>query len=397
MSSPAELMSKLRPEASREPESGIISIFNYGRDREGIIPLWVGQGDTPTPRFIYESAVRSMEAGETFYTYQRGIPELRLALADYHARLYARSFDPENFFVTGSGMQAMQTVIQAVAGKGDEVVLASPAWTNYPAPLRLAGVQPREVPLSFANGRWNMDLDRMFDAVNARTRAMVMNTPSNPLGINMSADDILAVRDFCRKRGLWLIADEVYARFNFGVGNGPGNLPPSFLDICDEEEQFLMVNTFSKNWAMTGWRIGWAIAPKAIGQTLENIIQYNTSGVAQFMQRASVTALEEGEEFLTAQVEQARAGRDIVCNALRQVPGVQFQEPEGAFYLFFSVEGCTDAVELSRRMIDEIAVGVAPGPAFGPGGDGFMRLCFARSADSLEEAMNRLVPWLSKR
>jgi aspartate/methionine/tyrosine aminotransferase len=392
---PARIMAALRPEAAHEPESGIIATFNYGRDRDGIIPLWVGQGDMPTPRFIYDSAVRSLEAGETFYTYQRGIPELRHALAGYHERLYGRGFDAENFFVTGSGMQAMQTIIQAIAGKGDDIVLCSPAWTNYPAPLRLAGVEPREVPLTFANGRWRLDLDRLFDAVTPRTRALFMNSPSNPLGTVMTGDEILAVRDFCRARGIWLLSDEVYSRFYYGPGWQAGAVAPSFLDVCDPDELFLMANTFSKNWAMTGWRVGWVMAPRAMGQVIENLIQYNTSGTAQFMQRACVTALEDGEAFLAEQVAQARRGRQIVCEALRAVPGVQFEEPQGAFYLFFRARGSDDDVAFTRRMIDEAAVGVAPGSAFGPGGEGFMRLCFARSPDSLATAMQRMTEWLS--
>ena len=394
LTDPDRILAALKVSARDEPESGIIQVYNYGRDRDGIIPMWVGQGDLPTPKFIHEEAARSLAAGETFYTYQRGLPELRQALADYHARLYRKPFDPENFFVTGSGMQSMQTVMQAIAGEGDEVIVPSPAWTNYPAPMRLAGVRPVEVPLEFANGAWSLDLDRLFDAVTPKTRAICANTPSNPLGWVMSADDILAIRDFCRERGLWIVADEVYARFYYGPGAEKGALPPSFYGVCDPEEQFLMINTFSKNWAMTGWRVGWLGAPKALGQVIENLIQYNTSGTAAFMQRACIKALEDGEEFLAQQVAQSRRGRDIVCDALRQVPGARFQVPEGAFYLFFAVEGVQDEVAFTRRMIDEIAVGLAPGTAFGPGGEGFMRLCYARSGASLEEAMDRMVPWL---
>ena len=397
LTDPERILGTLKSSARNEPESGIIQTFNYGRDREGIIPLWVGQGDLPTPKFIYDAAVKSLEAGETFYTYQRGLPPLRQALADYHTRLYGRQFEPENFFVTGSGMQAMQTVMQAVAGEGDEIVVPSPAWTNYPAPMRLAGVVPVEVPLQFANGAWSLDMDRLFDAVTSKTRAICINTPSNPLGWIMSADDILAVRDFCRDRGIWLVADEVYARFYYGPGAEEGALPPSFHEVCDPEEQFMMVNTFSKNWAMTGWRVGWIQAPRAIGQVLENLIQYNTSGTAAFMQRACITAVEEGEDFLAKQVAQSRRGRDIVCSALREVPGVRFAEPEGAFYLFLSVDGAGDAVQTTRQMIDDIAVGLAPGTAFGPGGEDFMRLCFACSGELLEQAMERMVPWLQQR
>jgi len=391
------LMQALRLEAREEPESGIVEIFNYGRHREGLIPLWVGEGSLPTPKFICDEAYRAMLAGETFYTYQRGIPELRQALAAYHGRQYGRAFDAENFFVTNSGMQAMQIVIQAIAGKGDEVVVPTPAWTNYPAPLRLHGVKPVCVPMTVSEGRWRLDLDRLFDACTDKTRAICINSPSNPLGWVARREELEAIRDFARRRGLWIMADEVYSRFYYGGAGDNRNLAPSFHDVCEHDEQVVWVDTFSKNWAMTGWRVGWVVAPVALGQVLENLIQYNTSGVPQFFQRACVTALEEGEDFVAEQVRRARQGLAIVSDALKTAPGVSFAEPEGAFYLFFKVEGEADSRALARRLVDDIAVGFAPGSAFGPGGEDHMRLCFARETASLSEAMERLVGWLNGR
>ena len=389
-----DVVAGLRQAARNEPESGIVEIFNYGRLRPGLIPLWVGEGDIPTPAFICDAATASLAAGETFYTYQRGLPELRAALAAYHGRLYGKAFDAENFFVTGSGMQAIQIAIQAVAGAGDEVVLPSPAWPNYPAALRINGARPVEVPMTFADGRWTLDPERLFAACSPRTRAIFINSPSNPLGTVLSEADILAVRDFARSRGIWLVADEVYARYFFPGTDSNRAVAPSFLDVCDTEERIICVNTFSKNWAMTGWRVGWLMAPRAIGQVIENLIQYNTSGVPAFHQRACVAALEQGEPFVEEQIARARHGRAIVCRALAVAPRVRFHEPEGAFYLFFAVDGEPDTRALCRRLIDETGVGVAPGTAFGPGGAEFMRLCFARSPASLEAAMDRLLAWL---
>lgn len=393
----ATLLGALRKEAREEPESGIVEIFNYGRGRPGLIPLWVGEGDLPTPPFICEAAYRSMLAGETFYTYQRGIPELRQALAAYHERLYGRPFDAENFFVTASGMQAIQLVIQAIAGPGDEVVVPTPAWTNYPAPLRLHGVKPVCVPMQLDEGRWRLDPERLFEACNERTRAIFINTPSNPLGWVAPEEKIRAIRDFACARGLWIVADEVYARFYYGSPRKGRPLPPSFHEVCGTDEQVIWIDTFSKNWAMTGWRVGWIIAPHALGQVLENLIQYNTSGVAHFFQRACVAAIEQGESFVEQQIARARAGLDLVSGALEAAPGVSFAKPEGAFYLFFRIEGESDTAGLAKRLVDEIAVGFAPGSAFGPGGEDHLRLCFARSADSLAEAMERLGDWLRRR
>lgn len=390
----ADHLSSLRPDVGQEPESGIVQIANYGREREGLIPLWIGEGDLPTPEFICKAAYDAMRAGETFYTYQRGIPALRQALADYHARIYGHAFDPENFFVTGSGMQAIMNVVQAVAGEGDEVVMASPAWPNYPAALRLNGARPVEVPMVFGEDRWTVDLDRLFDACTHRTKAIFVNSPSNPLGHVMTTDELKAIRDFARDRGLWLIADEVYARFVYADLGGNRNVSPSVLDICDPEERLICTNTFSKNWAMTGWRVGWIMGPRSLGQVFENLVQYNTSGVPAFLQRGCVAALEHGEPFLAEQIARARAGREIVCDALGSSDRVRFQRPDGAFYLFFSIDGIEDSRAAARRMIDEASVGLAPGSAFGPGGEGWFRLCYARSEDGLREGMDRLMSWI---
>jgi aspartate/methionine/tyrosine aminotransferase len=382
-----------------EPPSGIVEVFNYAQSRPelDVIPLWVGQGHLPTPDFISDAAVASLKAGETFYTWQRGIPELRSALARYHQRLYGRDFDPENFFVCQSGMQSVQLAIQSLLAPGDEIVLPTPAWPNYSAPLRMAGVEPVEVVMEFDGQSWRLDLDRLFDSVTAATKALLMNTPSNPLGRIMTRDEITAVRDFARKRGLWIIADEVYARFYFPSDGSNASLPPSFLDVCEPDERIVFCNTFSKNWAMTGWRIGWMIAPKPMGQVIENLVQYNTSGTTTFLQKGCVAALDHGEAFLRNQLEQARISRDIVCDALGRLPGVEFSRPEGAFYLFFRIRGESDSTALSRRLIDEARVGLAPGSAFGPGGQGFLRLCFARNSDHLVEAMRRLTRWFETR
>ncbi len=396
MNEASNLTATLRSNVGAEPESGIIQIFNYGRNREGLIPLWVGEGDLATPGFICDAAYASLQAGETFYTYQRGLPELRQALVDYHEKLYGRAFDVENFFVTGSGMQAIMNAVQCLAGSGDEIIVPSPAWPNYPAAMRLNGARPVEVPASFANGKWIFDIDRLFDALTPNTKAIFLNSPSNPLGTVLSLDEMIAVRDFARKHGIWLISDEVYARYYYPEGDAASRRAPSILDICDVEEQVMCINTFSKNWAMTGWRVGWMIAPRAIGQVIENLVQYNTSGVPAFNQRACHTAITQGDAFVEEGVARAREGRELVCDAMSQSGRFRFHKPDGAFYLFFQIDGIEDTVAAARRIIDDVGVGLAPGTAFGPGGEQFFRLCFARSKDSLEDAMDRLVGWVDK-
>ena len=388
----SEFTRALRPEARDAPESGIVEVFNYGRHRPGLIPLWVGEGDLPTPAFIAEAAAKSLRDGETFYTYQRGIPPLRAAIAAYHERVYRRPFDPERFFVTSGGMPAIQYATRLVAGNGDEVLIPTPAWPNFAGASVIAGAAPVEVPMRFGNAGWTLDLDRLFDAATPRTRAIFINSPSNPTGWTASLDELKAVLAFARHRGLWIIADEVYHRFYYD-----GERSPSFYDIAEPADRLLFVNTFSKNWAMTGWRIGWLAAPPELGPAIENLIQYSSSGTAVFMQRAATVAMEQGDEFLARQVARAREGRDIVVAGLGATGRARFSEPEGAFYLFFAVDGEPDSRRLAFRLVDEANVGLAPGGAFGKAGEGYLRLSFARDPGQLRTAVERIAAWLAPR
>ena len=384
-----DLVAALRREARDAPESGIVEVFNYGRGREGLIPLYVGEGDLPTPGFISAAAAKSLAAGETFYTHQRGIPELRAALARYHQRTYGKPFDSERFFVTGGGMQAIQIALRMVSGTGDEVIIAQPAWPNITAAIGIAGATPVPVPMTLGNDGWTLDLDRLFASVTPRTTAIFINSPTNPTGWTATLDQLGAILAFARERSLWIVADEVYHRFFYA-----GDRSPSFYDVAEPDERILYVNTFSKNWAMTGWRIGWLSAPPALGQAIENLVQYSTSGVAAIMQRAACVALDEGDDFLRFQVARAHAGRDIVCNGLAATGRVHFAEPAGAFYLFFAVAGEEDTRSLSLRLVDEANVGLAPGLSFGEAGAGYMRLCFARDARQVRTATDRLARWI---
>jgi aspartate/methionine/tyrosine aminotransferase len=388
----SELISALAASARTMPESGIVKVFNYGRHREGLIPLWAGEGDTPTPELIGTAAIAGLKDGQTFYTFQRGIPPLREALARYFSQLYEREFSAEEFFITCGGMQAIQMAVQLVIGHGDEVVVPAPGWPNFAGAILSRGGVPRFVPMQFGAGGWTLDLERLFDACTGRTRAIFINTPSNPTGWTASADELRAILEFARARGLWIIADEIYGRFHY-----QGGVAPSFQTIRQPDDRILFVQTFSKNWAMTGWRMGWLQAPPELGQTIENLIQYNTSGVPTFLQPAGVAALNEGETVARDQLARAGEGRKIVCSAIEPFGNVRFAWPAGAFYLLFGIDGVTNSLDAAMRLVDEAAIGLAPGIAFGPEGEGYFRLCYLRSPDQLREAMARLTSWLENR
>lgn len=376
----------LRPEAFNAPVSGIVEVANRGRGKPGLIPLWVGEGDLATPAFICEAATRSLAAGETFYTWQRGVPELRRALAAYHDRHYGPGHDPERFFATGSGMHAAQIAIRMVSGPGDEVIVPTPAWPNFAGAIGVGGARPVAVPMDFGDNGVSLDLGRLAEAVTPRTRALVINSPANPTGWTASREELAAILALARRHGLWIIADEIYGRF---VYDGTARAP-SFKDVMTPEDRIMFVQTFSKNWAMTGWRIGWLEAPAAFGQTVENLIQYSTSGCPVFVQRAATAALDQGESFVEHQIARARAGRDIVVGGLRATGKVRTAAPAGAFYYFFGIDGVSDSRAFAIRMVDEANVGLAPGSAFGNAAPEGIRLCFSRRADELEEAVRRL-------
>ena len=383
---PPPILDALTAPARTAPESGIVEVMNYGRRRGGVTPLWVGEGDRPTPSFITDAAAKSLADGETFYTWQRGIPELREALARYHARLYGREFSAEEFFVTGSGMQAIQIALAMTVSAGDDIIIPTPTWPNAAAATGVIGARAVQVPMRFTDSGWQLDPERLASAVGPRTRALFLVSPSNPTGWTATLDDLRMVLALARRHGLWIVADETYARFWFGEGERA----PSFFDVMEPDDRILFVNTFSKNWAMTGWRIGWITAHPSLGQTIENLVQYSTSGVAQFMQRAAVVAVEQGETFVAEQITRAQRGRDVVAAALGATRRCRFALPDGAFYFFFTVEGEPESRRLAIRLIDEAGVGLAPGTAFGAGGEQFLRLCFARETAQLEEAAARI-------
>ena len=383
----SSLIASLRPEASGAPASGIVELSKYARSAGDVIQLWVGEGDMATPSFICEAATRSLAAGETTYTWQRGIPELRKAIATYASTLYGRELSPERFFVCGSGMQAIQIAMTMVAGQGDEVLIPSPTWPNAPAAAGLRGATPVFVELDHGNRGWQIDLDKLEKAITPKTKALFINTPSNPTGWTATRDELAAILAMARKRGLWIIADEIYTRFVWTEG---AKRAPSFHDVREEGDRIIWVNTFSKNWAMTGWRTGWVEADPALGDVIENLIQYSTSGSPPFIQRACVAALDHGESLLQHQIAKARKARDIISAAVEATGRCRFSRPDGAFYLFFGIDGIKDSNAAAMRLVDIAKVGLAPGSAFGPGGEGHLRLCYLRSQDQIEIAAERL-------
>ena len=375
----------IRPAIRDFETQQIMQVSQLALGDPDVIPLWYGEYDVNTPAFICDAAAAAMADGETFYTHKRGLPELRDALAGYSENIYGSPVARDRITITSSGMTAIMIAMQVLVDPGDRVVLVGPVWPNAAAAVRVMGGDAHQLPLEFGNHGWQLDLEKLFAACTEKTRAIFINSPGNPTGWMMPAEEQKAVLEFCRARGIWVIADEVYGRIVYDR-----ELAPSFLEIAEPEDAVLAVNSFSKNWAMTGWRLGWLTHPAHFAKPFADLIEFNTSGTPAFLQKACITALEEGEEVVADMVALCRQGRDIVGEALGAWPRIRYRAPDAAFYSFFTVHGMECSLEYAKELVGEVGVGLAPGTAFGPEGEGWLRLCFARDGDVLRQAMDRL-------
>ena len=350
-----------------------------------VIPLWFGESDVDTPDFIGEAAIAAIRAGHTRYVNKRGIPELRQAVHDYMQGLYAVDLDPERITVTGSGMTAIMIATETLVDNGDNVVLISPIWPNIFYCVQTMGGESRHVRLQMTEGGWQLDLEQLFRACDERTKAIFIASPSNPSGWMMEREEQQAVLDFCRQRGIWIIADEVYHRIVYDRA-----VAPSFLEIAEPDDALYVVHSLSKSWAMTGWRCGWLIHPAELGDRIGDLSGINNTGSTSFVQHAAVAAVRDGEDFIGDMVARCRRGRDIVYQRLGGMDRVRLTAPKAAFYAFPKIEGLEDDLAFAKRLVREFRVGLAPGTAFGPGNEGYLRLCFAKAEDQLSAAMDRL-------
>jgi aspartate/methionine/tyrosine aminotransferase len=373
------------------PETPIAEVAMSVFGDPDVVPLWFGESDLVTPDFIRAAAARGLQAGETFYTWQRGVPELRAALSAYTGRIYGVECPVDRISVTTGGMQAILLACQLLLDPGDNVVIVSPIWPNITSAVKLVHGEPKYVALDrIAGGGWKLDLQRLFDTVDDRTRAIFVNSPGNPTGWMMTSDEQGAVLDFARRRRLWIMADEVYARLTYVRRADGRQVAPSFLELARPDDPLIVLNSFSKPWAMTGWRIGWLTHPSALGDQFAKLVQINTSGLPAFLQRGAIAALEKGDSFITEMVERCQAGRELVFQRLSALPAVTIARPEAAFYAFFSIDGVKDTLAFCKKLAKNYKVGLAPGEAFGPGGQGNIRLCFASSAERLSKGLDRI-------
>ena len=355
------------------PGSKIREVANAGLGRSDVLPFWFGESDEPTPAFIRDAAIRSLNAGETFYAHNLGLPELREALSRYIGTLH-RPVSADRIAVTSSGVNALMLAMQALAGPGDEVVAVVPVWPNLTAQPVILGASVKRVSLQVRVGAWQLDMAALLAAVTTKTKVLLVNAPNNPTGWTLTRAEQETILAHCRRTGTWIVADEVYERVYFKPGSASA---PSFLDIAEPDDRLVVAHSFSKSFLMTGWRLGWLVIPPALTEAIGKLVEFNTSCAPVFVQRAGLAALAGAADFVPGLVQRLQHCRDILLPQLVALPGVQVAAPEGGMYAFFRVEGQDDSLAFAKRLVIEAGLGLAPGAAFGDEAEGWLRWCFA--------------------
>jgi hypothetical protein len=380
--------------ALRVPNSRIRELAELAMAMPDVLRLYFGESNLPTPQFVKDAAARALAEGFTYYSENAGLPSLREALAVYYRRLHGVELDPAaEIVVTASGVQALHLGIRTLLDPGDEAICLTPAWPNGSAIVGLASATPIEIPHVLDEDRYVVDFDALEAALTPRTRLLLYTSPSNPLGWVATAKEQDHLLEFARRHGLWLLADEVYERLYYRAEE-PGTPAPSILVKATRDDAVMVTQSFSKNYCMTGWRLGWLVCRRDVGEKAGPLNEFFVSHATSFIQKAGEAALAEGEWWIREQLALLRANRDLCLAALRDMPGVTVPDPDGAFYLFPRIEGETDSFGFCRQLLLESQVGLAPGVAFGVGGEGSVRLCYASDRGILETAMERLGAFL---
>ncbi len=374
-------------------ESRIREVANAGMGRSDVLPFWFGESDEVTPQAIRDAAVESLQRGETFYSHNLGLLELRERIAAYASRLHG-PVGVDRIAVTSGGVNALMLAMQALLDAGDEAVAVTPVWPNLTAQPLVMGARLRCVPLRpQADGLWALDMPELLAAITPATRLLILNAPNNPTGWTLSAEEQRAILDHCRSTGTWVLADEVYERLYYEpTANG---CAPSFLDIAGPEDRLVVVQSFSKAFLMTGWRLGWLVMPPSLTHHMGKLIEFNTSCISVFTQRAGLAALAHEAEITPRVVAHLRACRDTLVPLLQALPGVTVAPAKGGMYAFFRIEGHDDSLALAKRLVAEAGLGLAPGTAFADEAEGWLRWCFAsQDTGRLVQGVERLKKWL---
>jgi hypothetical protein len=389
-------MARVASSALAVPHSRIREIADLAMAMQGdVLRLYFGESNLPTPEFIKEAARRAVEEGYTYYTENAGLPSTRQAIAAAYERLHGVRLDPATeIVVTASGVQALQVGVRSVLDPGDHAIVLTPAWQNQMSIARMASAEVTMTPLALERGRYRVDFDRLQAALRPETRLLVYTSPSNPLGWVATVEEQARLLEFARRHDLWLLADEVYERLYYPEGQPLGRPVPSILRLAERDDAVLVVQSFSKSYCMTGWRVGWLVARRDLALRATQLNEFIISCAPAFAQKAAETALEQGEPAIGEMLALYRGNRDYALDVLRSIEGIEVPQPDGAFYLFPRIRGLDDSFGFCRRLLEQTGVGLAPGVAFGEGGEGSIRICYAVERPILEGALTRLTSFL---
>ena len=390
------MLQSLNPEILSFKETAIMEVANFGRKYQKesgkyVYPAWFGEGDTETSKLIYDKTIESLVKGKTFYTYQNGIQELRSEISRYMNKIFNINTKPENHSVVTGGMMGLRLICDLIIDSGDEVVMVGPVWPNIRSSVLLKKGNIKEISLQLKDGEWVLDYDKLISSITFKTKMVFVNSPGNPTGWEMPKSQQERLLNHTRDVGCWLVADEVYHQITYN------NLPSSsFLECSLASDKLIVINSSSKSFNMTGWRIGWITHPEELSSHIAKLVQITTTGVPEFLQDGLIAAL-QNYKFITNELRiNLKKSRDIMFNRLVSWNQVECSVPNAAFYAFFKVKGVKDSLEFSKKLILETNVGVAPGIAFGKSGEGHIRICFAAKESFINQIMDRLEPILSK-
>ncbi len=361
------------------PASKIREVANAGLGRSDVLAFWFGESDEVTPEPIRQAAADSLMRGETFYSHNLGLPELRAAIAGYASALHG-PIAMERIAVTSSGVTALMLAMQMLLDVGDELVAVVPVWPNLTAQPEILGARVVRVTLLPKGGVWGLDLGELLARVTPRTKVLLVNAPNNPTGWTLTRAEQQALLDHCRKTGTWIVADEVYERlFYEGAAIGQSSAP-SFLDIATPDDRLIVAHSFSKSFLMTGWRLGWLVLPAGPESALDaagKLLEFNTSCAPVFVQRGGLAALGLADTVVPRVVKHLKSCRDKLVAGLQALPRISVAPAPGGMYAFFRIDGENDSLALAKRLVAEHGLGLAPGAAFGDEGEGWLRWCFA--------------------
>ena len=365
-------------------DSLIRVIGNLAQEVQEPYKLYFGESDLQTPEFICQAAERAMREGHTFYTPTAGYMELREAIAQKVEDVHGAHYEPQEVICTAGGVMAIAHAMRALVNRGDNVVIVEPFWPVFPSIVTLLSAEARYVALDRNEDGFVLDLNRVRDVVDDHTRMLIVNSPSNPTGWIISDTEQRALLSLAEEHDFVILSDEVYDRIVFDRPHAQ-----SFASVAPDHEHLVVINSFSKTYNMTGWRLGYALSNAPLTKLMAKMQEFVVSNAPAMVQRAGIVALRDGEPYVREIRERYLRQRALTLEKLRSIQNVSVPEPMGGFYAFPQIEGLKDSLSFAKKLLLETRVGMVPGIAFGEAGNGYLRMCFAASESVLEPALDR--------